>query len=665
MTRFLRSAAVVGLGLGLVGCAGQDEPAPFQSEGGGQEELLARLEADTGVTWNLVQAAGGASPRLLAPIGVPRMEGASPSEQARAFFARYGSALGAKGVAQELGAERIELLPDGATIVAYAMLIPGTNHPIFEASSGLRVGPAGAVDFVEAGFGYDFSATERGVAIPEQAATEAARIATIAQCSGQGNVNVHEVALGGHVGLNGKVVLAYRVDFASTGHCIAPRTFVDATTGTVSPVLDRAPSLIDRSKGGSYYEWDNAKDIKELDVSPVPGGFEMRTMGPGPIVSTRLFWAQKPVQMTSLGQWDTLDRGLSVDAHVHAKRGVDFFQNVHGWRGMDGRGANLDVVVHDPLMRHTGYYNPLTRSIHFGDGDTVKFQGPAGQNIQVRTLPFQLGYDGVVHELAHGVVASTSNLVYVGESGAINESFADVMGVSAKLLDPATAPGATLAVADVAFAGRIGGRNMLNPEADGFSISNYRKVPPCIFPSAANDFCFAHSSSGVGNRAFAMMIAGGQEVVASGETIAIPASISVYEANRIWFDSITSLRNPYAGYRMAAVAQVGMAYSRGAQALAAVACAWAAVEVLTPAEVLRWGVACKSVRSIPRRSSCLGVADGAYVCNDFAPSSASRCRGGVIASGVSCRNPKHRCLQPSVATFLATPDASYGGIQCQ
>ena len=154
-------------------------------------------------------------------------------------------------------------------------------------------------------------------------------------------------------------------------------------------------------------------------------------------------------------------------------------------------------------------------------------------------------------------------------------------------------------------------------------------------------------------------------MVASGETIAIPAPISVYEASRIWFDSVTSLRNPYAGYRVAALAQVGMAYPRGAQALAAVACAWAAVEVLTPAEARRWGVTCKSVRTIPRRPSCAGVADGAYVCNDFTPSSASRCRGGAIASGISCRNPKHRCLQPSVATFLATPDASYGGIQCR
>ena len=464
MTRFFRFSVVAGVGFALAACAGNEEPAPFVGgDGGGQDELSTRLEADTGARWNIIQAARDGSPRLLVPTGVPRMEGAGAGEKARAFFARYGSALGAKVAKRELGDERIDSLPDGATVVAYTMLIPGTTHPIFEASSGLRVGATGAIDFVEAGFGYDCSATERAVTLTEHAATRAARAAAIAECTGHGSVDVHDVSLGGHVGVNGKVVFAYRVDLASTGHCVAPRTFVDATTGAVSTVLDRAPSLTDRSRGGSYYEWDNAKDIKELEVSAVVGGFEMRTTGPGPRVSTRLFWDQRPVQMSGLGRWDTLDRGLSVDAHAHAKRGIDFFQNVHGWRGMDGKGANLDVVVHDPLLRHTGYYNPLTRSIHFGDGDTFEFKGPAGQNIQVRTLPFQLGYDGVVHELAHGVVAATSNLVYNGESGALNEAFADVMGVSAKLLDPATAPGATLDVADVAFAGRIGGRNMLNP----------------------------------------------------------------------------------------------------------------------------------------------------------------------------------------------------------
>jgi hypothetical protein len=37
--------------------------------------------------------------------------------------------------------------------------------------------------------------------------------------------------------------------------------------------------------------------------------------------------------------------------------------------------------------------------------------------------------DVIGHELTHGVVEATSNLVYQTQSGALNESFADIAGV--------------------------------------------------------------------------------------------------------------------------------------------------------------------------------------------------------------------------------------------
>ena len=38
--------------------------------------------------------------------------------------------------------------------------------------------------------------------------------------------------------------------------------------------------------------------------------------------------------------------------------------------------------------------------------------------------------DVAAHELTHGVTESTSNLIYQGESGALNESFSDIMGTA-------------------------------------------------------------------------------------------------------------------------------------------------------------------------------------------------------------------------------------------
>src|SRR5574339_493637 len=38
------------------------------------------------------------------------------------------------------------------------------------------------------------------------------------------------------------------------------------------------------------------------------------------------------------------------------------------------------------------------------------------------------GLDVAGHEMSHGVIQNTANLEYVGQSGALNESYADVFG---------------------------------------------------------------------------------------------------------------------------------------------------------------------------------------------------------------------------------------------
>src|SRR6185436_1756832 len=43
---------------------------------------------------------------------------------------------------------------------------------------------------------------------------------------------------------------------------------------------------------------------------------------------------------------------------------------------------------------------------------------------------FSGALDIVAHELTHGVTAFSSRLEYVNESGALNESFSDIMGTS-------------------------------------------------------------------------------------------------------------------------------------------------------------------------------------------------------------------------------------------
>ena len=51
--------------------------------------------------------------------------------------------------------------------------------------------------------------------------------------------------------------------------------------------------------------------------------------------------------------------------------------------------------------------------------------------------PFTTALDIVAHEYTHGVTDATSKLIYVNESGALNEAFSDIMGVELRVLPTA------------------------------------------------------------------------------------------------------------------------------------------------------------------------------------------------------------------------------------
>lgn len=81
---------------------------------------------------------------------------------------------------------------------------------------------------------------------------------------------------------------------------------------------------------------------------------------------------------------------------------------------IDNQGMNLILNVHfgDDYMNAFWDGDEMT----FGDGDGEIF------------TDFTKSLDVVAHELAHGVIQYTANLDYYGQSGALNEHFADVFG---------------------------------------------------------------------------------------------------------------------------------------------------------------------------------------------------------------------------------------------
>lgn len=107
------------------------------------------------------------------------------------------------------------------------------------------------------------------------------------------------------------------------------------------------------------------------------------------------------------------DRAL-VDAHYNSEKVYDYFLNEHDRNSLDGEGMAIISKVHYGNNYNNASWNG--RWMTYGDGDGEFF------------ISLAAGLDVAAHEMTHGVITHTANLVYRNQSGALNESFADVFG---------------------------------------------------------------------------------------------------------------------------------------------------------------------------------------------------------------------------------------------
>jgi len=103
------------------------------------------------------------------------------------------------------------------------------------------------------------------------------------------------------------------------------------------------------------------------------------------------------------------------EAYDYSGITYDFYQQEFDRNSLDDRGMQLISSVHYGQDFPNALWNGF--QMLYGDGDGSKF------------LRFTKALDVVAHELTHGVVTNSSNLAYQDEPGALNESFADVMGI--------------------------------------------------------------------------------------------------------------------------------------------------------------------------------------------------------------------------------------------
>ncbi|MFI9205628.1 M4 family metallopeptidase [Streptomyces sp. NPDC053048] len=143
--------------------------------------------------------------------------------------------------------------------------------------------------------------------------------------------------------------------------------------------------------------WDaSGKDANEASGSWPEGIKEFGSKGP-----------QFPKEATDSG---------AVDAHWAAGKVYDYYKKAHGRDSLDGRGMTVNSLVGVTFfgMPYVNAFWDGTKMV-YGSGDK-----------EYKTLSADL--DVVGHEMTHGVVENSANLVYAGQSGALNEAIADYFG---------------------------------------------------------------------------------------------------------------------------------------------------------------------------------------------------------------------------------------------
>ena len=246
---------------------------------------------------------------------------------------------------------------------------------------------------------------------------------------------------------NDKAIVSYILDvLCYKGHF---DIVIDATTGEIVNEISNSSNSVryeytgkdifgvDRTinleednglLGKKYTFIDKERNIKIVDASNFGAnlGSDLdRNWTNGIALYWKYNYGQDPIVATmkdgilSYDSPGTANIENSISVMYNLSFVYDYYNNVLGRKSYDNNGGEIaaNIGISTNFMKHDEYsnasWNGSVNKFVFGSKDGVSF-GAA--------------LDVVAHEYTHGVIDYTANLLYQGESGALNESYADIMG---------------------------------------------------------------------------------------------------------------------------------------------------------------------------------------------------------------------------------------------
>lgn len=313
----------------------------------------------------------------------------------------------------ELKLESSERDDSGATHLKFSQWFRGL--PVWPSGLGVHLDAQGNVDSVDGAY----VPTPVGVAVTPILSIEQA-VAQAKQSAGTNSESKNAVLIV-YAPLNQAPRLAWKFGL-SAGLFDSWIFVVDAINGQILSrvtqtldvnVVGSAQDLASQTRNlnvwsanGKYYMIDTTKQSFNGAFDPIgdPHGaisiFDARQVTQDKIRTVYLL--ESPTQNTWLPE--------AVSALFNFGHTYDYFFERHGRNSIDGNGANVQAVVRVSQMENAFWSGDL-RMMFFGD-----------------VLPYAGASDVVGHELTHGVIQSSADLIYEVQSGALNEAMADIFG---------------------------------------------------------------------------------------------------------------------------------------------------------------------------------------------------------------------------------------------
>ena len=166
---------------------------------------------------------------------------------------------------------------------------------------------------------------------------------------------------------------------------------------------------------GTYFMYDGSRPMfdSSSDLPSDPKGMIVTVDGLGTYPNNNDF--DYSVITSSNNTWNNPS---AVSTHYNGGEAYQYFKTTHLRESINGQGGTIisffNISDEDGSDMDNAFWNGA--AMFYGNGN------------QAFNFPLQRALDVAGHEMSHGVIQGTANLEYQGQSGALNESFADIFG---------------------------------------------------------------------------------------------------------------------------------------------------------------------------------------------------------------------------------------------